>query len=280
METKIPLLVDSGQYSAFTHKTTIPTEEYIEWLKVMVKEYPDVEYISMDEIADKSGETSWKNFLQMRKAGLNPIPVFSLDMPEKFLQNYLSETKHIALSGLMSSSWSLNAPPLDRVWLKYLVDDDRMPIAKVHGLAFTGTNVLKRYPWYSVDSTSALQAAMFGKIWVAKWIKNSWVFDEDFTTFAVSSQSPAKKIKGDHFESMTPMEKEICFEYLKYIGFAYGTSKWEEVKGKQKEIPIEVGVSNSHIVRGLLNIQYLSRFSEKLIYPRPLDKEVRPGIFS
>lgn len=90
------ILIDSGAYSAFNSGKVIAFEKYMEFIKVN-KRFG--RYISLDVVNQPL--RSYRNYLKMKKRGLNPIPVFHYLGDEKVLERYINKhgEKTICLGG-------------------------------------------------------------------------------------------------------------------------------------------------------------------------------------
>lgn len=153
------VFVDSGAFSAYFRKITLDVHRYIDF----IKENNIKNYASLDVIYDP--QATWKNFEIMLQEGLSPIPTFHYQTDIKELKKY-KKYPYIALGGLV---------PLARQkkklteWLdycfKYLIDDIYNNGLKVHGFGVMSQDILERYPFYSVDSTSWSIGLKFGAMY-------------------------------------------------------------------------------------------------------------------
>ena len=147
--------IDSGAFSVFTGKKTIDLEEYIKDLR----KWKCGIYAGLDVIGD--AEQTKKNCEIMKKAGLKPIPTFHFGEDYSYLEDYCKEYDFIALGGVAQ----LRTYPKVSAWLDncFAIIKKYWP-KKIHGFAITGERYLKRYPFYSVDSTSWLAGAKFNQV--------------------------------------------------------------------------------------------------------------------
>jgi len=278
------LFIDSGAYSAWAlsyeapedEKVTIDIEEYIEFIRYF-EPYIDV-YANLDVIGEAKG--SYENWLYMRARGLNPMPVFHAGTDLKYLTRYLEATDYIALGALVgpSSGMSDTIKSLDMIWGHYLTDDDGMPLVKVHGFGLTTIRSIRRYPWYSVDSSAWCAVGRNGAIIIPKRINREWCYDEMSWKIPVSTRSPKKQERGFHYESCSVGKRRVVDEYLEHLGYKMGKSEFttcdpdhkldpeqgEAWKSKElnpdgsvdMEIIIERGVCNDYHVRDEVNVLY------------------------
>lgn len=147
--------IDSGAFSVFTGKEEVDINEYI---KDLINWNCEV-YAGLDVIGDEKQTKS--NCDIMKKAGLDPIPTFHFGEDYSFLEDYCKNYDYIALGGVAQ----LRTYPRVSAWLDncFSVIKNYWP-KKVHGFAITGERYMKRYPFYSADSTSWLAGAKFNQV--------------------------------------------------------------------------------------------------------------------
>lgn len=265
---QVELFIDSGAFSAFTQGVTINIKEYIDFIK-QYKNIIEV-YANLDVIGDPEG--TLKNQKIMEKAGLNPLPCFHYGEPIKFLRYYLDGYDYIALGGMVPISTKDLCSWLDNLFSNYICrPDDGLPKAKVHGFGMTSLNLMLRYPWYSVDSTSWVVTGRMGAIYVPKpWAKS---LDEVWKV-SLSNRSPNQAEAGKHLSTFPPTQQQYVLDYIKSKGYKLGKSEFktedddyklkdsERWAGKAKagkrevEMIIESGVCNDYRKRDEINIIY------------------------
>jgi len=218
----IDILLDSGAWSAFTQNNPIDIYQYISFIKSKGSNLTG--YFNLDVVEDSVN--SYKNFLIMKEEGLNPIPVFHVQAGIKdinYLLKYMETEEYIAIGSIANISTKRRIENLDMIWRDYLVDDKKMPKVKVHGLGLLSPELLSRYPWYSVDSSSWVQFAKFGAILVPRKRNGIRVFDCPPEVIFVSDRSPKRsELEGKHIESFKKLEKEKIVEYINEKGFNLG----------------------------------------------------------
>ncbi len=140
-------ILDSGAFSAMTQKKYININQYIDF----IKELNPPLYAGLDVIGN--AEETKKNIEYMESKGLSPIPTFHRKSDFRYLYEMIDKYDYIALGGLAGLKTGRNQIML---WLDevFKVIKDRKPDLKVHGFACSGIQVMKLYPWYSVDSSS------------------------------------------------------------------------------------------------------------------------------
>lgn len=282
------LFIDSGAYSAWAlslgaeegEEVTINIDEYIEFIRYF-EPYIDA-YANLDVIGD--GQGSYENWLYMRAKGLNPLPVFHAGTDLKFLKAYLKEADYLCLGALTGGTLPETIRSLDMIWGHYLTDGKGMPLLKVHGFGLTTIRSIRRYPWYSVDSSAWCAVGRNGAIIIPKRKNGKWVYDEMSWKLPVSTRSPKKKWRGFHYESCSPAKQAVVHEYLDHVGYKFGLSEFVTMSADHKlnrengevwksepedgkcevEVIIEPGVCNDYHVRDEVNILYFMRMEESV----------------
>lgn len=161
------IFLDSGAFTAFTQGKQINIHEYMQFIDENKDRFET--YATLDVIGD--WRATEKNTQLMESQGLQPLPVFHYQSPEEELKRLMDKYEYFALGGLV---------PLARLrkklqsWLDYCFSVIKIN-NKVHGLGMTGDWCLKRYPFYTVDSTSYLQSSRFGQ--------SHFIKDDRITTF-------------------------------------------------------------------------------------------------
>ena len=164
IEKKEPVIdwfIDSGAYSSFTRNENIDIEAYAKFIK---EHYDLIDvYANLDAIGNP--QQTQKNQEWLESQGLNPLPVFHYGEPIEYLKSMLIKYDYIALGGMVSISTENLQNWLDFLWEKYLTNQDGSTKIKIHGFGMTTIFLMERYPWYSVDSTSPILGAAYGRIY-------------------------------------------------------------------------------------------------------------------
>jgi hypothetical protein len=183
------IFMDSGAYSAETKGAKIDLEKYCAFLR---SEGAAIDVAApLDVIGDPIA--SYANFERMLKLGTTPLPAYHQGEPVSWLMEYVRRFDYIALGGAVGTSPVQQRMWLDEIWATHLTDKDGWPVVKVHGFGITSTDVMARYPWYSVDSTTWLMGGSMGRILV------NW--DGGLVSVNVREDSPDMKAEG-HIDAM------------------------------------------------------------------------------
>lgn len=205
LETKVDLFLDSGAFSAWSKGVSINIDEYI----AFIKKYKDQikTYAVLDDI--NSAEQTAKNQKYMESKGLKPLPCFHYNEREEILKWYIDKGyEYMALGGMVPISTPNLMIWLDHIWDKYLTNDDGTARIKVHGFGMTSLDLLKRYPWYSVDSTSWVMTGRFGSVFCNLG---------SFTKVTISEKGDQQD--GAHWSQLTAHDQENIRNYFKGLGY-------------------------------------------------------------
>lgn len=146
------IFIDSGAFSAESLGKPINIDEYCEF----ILDTGATMYAALDVIGN--AEATRKNVQYMEKEYfLKPIPTFHMGSKLEDLGK-LMDYPYIALGGLVFSSGVVRH--CDTVW-NYILKNN--PQLKVHGFGLTSIDLMKRYPWHSVDSSSYKSCRRFGR---------------------------------------------------------------------------------------------------------------------
>lgn len=144
---------DSGAHSARTLGISLTVDGYAEWCHRWDQQLSL--YANLDVIG--APEATWRNQQALERHDLTPIPVFHTGEPWSYLERYIDQGyTYIALGKLLGNPLSDLLPWLDKA---FRVAGDR---AVFHGFGMTVWDVIRRLPFYSVDSSTWTQPYRFG----------------------------------------------------------------------------------------------------------------------
>jgi len=160
------IFIDSGGFSAATQGVAINLDEYCEFLH---KHMPLLHvYANLDEIGDPV--KTFERQQAMEANGLKPLPVFHTGEPIEWLRKYI-DTGHnyIALGGMVP--YARDKAKLVK-WMsacfnvadEYLKSENRE--IKYHGFGMTNWDLMRAYPWGSVDSSSWASGFRYGQVYL------------------------------------------------------------------------------------------------------------------
>lgn len=163
-------ILDSGAFSFFGGGKKVDWKEYTKKYCSFIKKTKQKLFFELD--IDKV--TSLTHAEQLRdqieqSTGRQPIPVWrpsrGIEYWHKMCENYPYVS--ISASGAYDSSWTRKKESIPVINKMLLIA--RKNNSKVHGLGFTAMPLLHKLKFYSVDSTTWLNAAKFGEI---QWFSN------------------------------------------------------------------------------------------------------------
>ena len=228
----VRVFLDSGAFSAMQLGAEIDLDRYIRY----IKENKDI--IEVASVLDGIGDPqkTYDNQTYMERNGVRPMPCFHYGEDEQWLEYYIERYDYISLGGMVPISKPQLLSWLDRVWDLYLTDEAGRPRIKVHGFGLTKLDLMFRYPWYSVDSTAWLMAGNNGII----------IMPQDARKFPVSVDSPSRRNRGQHFDTITEPEQWIVYNTVTDRGFDF------------------TRVQNTYLARWMFNLCALDEINTRL----------------
>jgi hypothetical protein len=198
------VFLDSGAFSAFSLGVDVRIEDYAQFCK------DNADIILMPSVLDAIGDPdgTWVNQKRLEDLGVNCLPCYHFGEPEAVLEYYLDNYEYITIGGMVPISSPNLIRWLDRIWPEHLLDAQGQPRAKVHGFGLTSPNLMRRYPWYSVDSSSWIQISSFGA-----------VFEPAYGALHISDKAPNRKSFDQHFDNLSPVVQEKLTATFEYYGF-------------------------------------------------------------
>jgi hypothetical protein len=207
----VKVFLDSGAFSAWSKGAEIDLPGYCRYIKdnsdIIRMEDDTVMASVLDSIGDDQG--TYENQMRMETLGVRPLPCFHYGEDPRYLEYYVANYSYITLGGMVAQSTKNLLVWLDEMWEKYLTDGAGRPKTKVHAFGVTTPILMKRYPWFSVDSSSWVQVAANGSILY------------EGRAMAISDQSPNRKVENQHFLTFTPMQQEAIRRKLADQGYSY-----------------------------------------------------------
>jgi hypothetical protein len=281
--------LETKEYKVYRRRYTMFIKEYLPHIEV---------YAVLDVI--NNAEATWENQQYMESKGLKPMPVWHFGCDIKWLQMYLDKGyDYIAIGGIVPNPTSVIIPPMDDIWDYLLTYDNGIPRVKVHGFAVTAPELVHRYPWYSVDSTSWVKYGKYGIALVPRTKGGKLDYTLSPHSVAVSDRSPYKEMQGKHISNYSPAERNFILDYYHKKGYRLGSCEYKSVgngynleinerfitgrKGDERrevEIEIEKGLATDYRVRDEINIIYYLDLEKSLPdYPWAFKRRKMPKGF-
>jgi hypothetical protein len=205
-------MLDSGGYTAHKQGVRISLPAYADY----VKRTSDIWTLaaSLDVIGrgKASAERSYKNFLALRDMGAQVAPVWHVGEPIEALQTYLDAGEdYILMGGMVDAPLPWLRRQLDKVWGEVLTHADGSPKVKTHGFGMTRLELIVRYPWTSLDSTSWLQTSRFGSC--------VFLVGDKLQQVPFSWEHPLfREIGSGHYYAMSLAEQRVVRGWLEPFG--------------------------------------------------------------
>jgi len=222
---KKKIFLDSGAFSMFTQGIDVDLKDYADF--VMENDDIILTASNLDVIGRGNEKATMKNQKILEDFGARIQPVHHARDKDKYLAQYLEAGyDYIFLGGMVPEHSKYLRKWLDRIWDTILTDSKGKPLVKVHGFGLTTPDLMLRYPWYSVDSTSWLMAASSGSVYIP--VKGK------LKAVAFSDLSPSAKKRGSHFNTLSSKEQKKIRKWFKKYKFKeknlqgrqYGRSCW------------------------------------------------------
>jgi hypothetical protein len=229
------VILDSGAYTMSRKKVKIDIDQYAEF----VKKHSNVfcHYFNMDKIND--GEKSYENWHYLKSKGVETIPVFHIGTSERFLRLYLEETNYIGLGAIANLSSKKRLVSLDYIWKKYLLDEEGNAKYKVHGLGLTALPIMKRQPWFSVDSFTPIISAAWGGI-ILPVFRDGDPDYENIVMCKISDQANHKVGTQISWPNMPSRFRKQCEQLMEKMGFKVGNVHYQKQRARRGKKLVEV----------------------------------------
>ena len=201
----VSVFLDSGAYSAYTQGVETDIDAYCKYI------HDNHNIIDVASVLDGIGDAkkTLENQQIMESMGTTPLPCFHYGEDESYLKYYIENYEYITIGGMVPISSPQLKVWLDRIWGRYLTDANGKPRVKVHGFGLTTYSLMQRYPWYSVDSSTWVQTARVGAIFMPSLQG----------TISVSDRSPSRKIAGTHIDNITEEQRNELIRRIEARGF-------------------------------------------------------------
>lgn len=206
------VFLDSGAFSAHTLGVTIDIKDYCDYIIRNRDIIRHEDNVCMASVLDGIGDDkkTYENQLTMERMGACPLPCFHFGEDDRYLEWYIKRYPYITIGGLVGKSNPDVINWLDRIWEKHILDGSGKPRLKVHAFGVTRIELMERYPWHSVDSSSWIQYAVYGHI-----------FFPEFGSLTASAKSPGRHDAGRHVTTLAEPQQQFILQRLRDKGFDY-----------------------------------------------------------
>jgi len=155
------VFLDCGAYTAHMMGGEILLEDYYMGLDLL---QPDV-YVALDKIGDP--EKSRQNLAKMLDAGYRPVPVFTKGAPWPELRELMQEFGYVAVGGFAGSGAGKREMQQQLASVFKTVGqvcDISKGEGKIHGFGISTPETMLKFPFFSTDSSGAVQTARYGQV--------------------------------------------------------------------------------------------------------------------
>ncbi len=205
------IFLDCGAYSAWTRGDTIDVHAYAKFLKDyghLVSVYPNLD-------VKGSIEKTLENQTILEGYGLHPIPVFHVNTRRwDILEDYIERYPYIALGAVAGENTPMSTlhSDMNNIFARM----KKKPYTKFHGFGITSLELIKTYPFYSVDSTNWLAGGRFGTIY-DKLDLTKKAFKRNAQEGSLSKALNYKDMMRRNVQAFMKLEKDITY-YWKMRG--------------------------------------------------------------
>lgn len=160
-------LLDSGAFSYMNSQSghEINWDNYIEEYADYINRN-DIELfmeLDIDSLVGLKEVERLRNKLE-RLTGKKSIPVWHKSRGKDYWIETVKNYDYVAIGGIVTRE----IPPREHKYFTWFLNEARKYNCKVHGLGYTSLKGLKKYPFYSVDSTSWASGSRFGAVYQFK----------------------------------------------------------------------------------------------------------------
>lgn len=209
------ILLDSWAFSAKTLWIWIDINEYIEYLK----RYKDIVsvYANLDVIWDWEWTDKNQKFMELK--WLTPLPTYHMWEPKQYFERLVHNYDYVWIWGLALCKNIKNI----EIYLNYVfwyTFKNKLK-TKFHGWWMTNPRFMKKYPFYSVDSTGWLAPQIYNRMVLFKWWELRWF-----------NSSEARKNWWVDFSKLHYKERNKI-SIKAYLKFEEYCTKLHQVKGME-----------------------------------------------
>lgn len=156
-------LLDSGAFTFMNNaKGNINWDEYIEKYADFINKHDIKHFFELDiDVLVGINEVERLRVKLEKITNKKSIPVWHKFRGKDYWLQMVKDYDYVAIGGIVTRE----IKPSEYKYFTWLLNEAKKENCKVHGLGFTNLKGLKKYPFYSVDSTSWLSGNRFGAIY-------------------------------------------------------------------------------------------------------------------
>ena len=249
------LFLDSGAFTAWTKGTKIDLDAYADFALAHRDVFTVVANLDVipgapgaaaptSAAVERAAAQGWEHYEHLRRrfAGcpFTLLHAYHYGEDSRWLKKLMDQAEYLAVGGIATPGLTTGAKRafLDGI-MPLLTDDAGRPVRRFHGFGVTGLSLMRRYPWYSVDSTSWLMATRFGSVHVP--------LGERVHVVTFSSGSPKMEEAGAHFTTYAPPEQAAIRAYVEGKGYAVEQLASDYVKRSELNVIFFVDLESAWV---------------------------------
>lgn len=218
---EVTVCLDSGAFTIYqkckklgASEDYYKTEIYEEYLEAYLDYIEKNErllsfYINLDVI--HNAKATYEIQQQIESYGFSPVPVFHIGEDLAYLRKYMDNHSYIALGGTAKGVNKKDITKHMDIVFAYAKGQD----IKFHGLGVSDAFLLKRYNWYSVDSSSLMQPAIYGGIFFPQMtLQGNYDFLGRIRYVRFSDKSSDAK---DYYKRFPSQDLKKIMQYLELL---------------------------------------------------------------
>lgn len=265
---KPPVKWGGGRFDHFNLDKGTPFRKYCNSYAKYIKEIQalpggdKVLFANVDAISNPKKTLEIQRYFE-NEHGVQPVPIVHYGTPMSYVDKYLKpEYDLLGVGGLGQGVSRHEYLGWGNIFFGHICPKSNRyePMIKTHGFAMTSHELMRKWPWWSVDSATWVKLSAYGWLYLPRWSAKGqrWMFEKPPLMINFSERSPQKKKLTKHFDGrMIPNIKETAERWLARIGMTLGSVDGEgEVD--------EFGVSSHHRARSIANLTYLMDFGDSL----------------
>lgn len=159
----VPLIIDSGAFSAWNNGNVIDIHEYLKFCKSLPESciFVNLDVIpktgSSSKEVDKCCEAGFENFKFLSGHLKNVLPVYHYKDPIEWAFKYLEYVDYLGISPANDTPEEVK-----QSYLNYFFS--HVPLTtRTHAFGYTSAFGMNKYPFYSVDSTTWMVSARYSR---------------------------------------------------------------------------------------------------------------------
>jgi len=250
-------LLDSGAFGAWNSGSVIDLDSYIAFIKA--NEDIFTHYVGLDcipgspgvipnaKMVEESAQKGWDNFMRVLDAGIPRDKVIhvhhqgeSMKWLEKLVLFHQSfkdgKIGYIGLSPANDRTTPQRVFYLDSC-MPYVTDSQGEATIRFHGFAVTSPTLMRRFPWTTCDSASAVRHAAYGNILVPN---HEGSYLDDMILICVSKRSGETQAER-HYDGLTETEQKKVRDYVETYGY--------DLEAAQTEVAVRAHICISYYQR-------------------------------